>query len=28
VIYVTWRLIAERSARASAAAPVEPSPQV
>src|ERR1700691_3678210 len=28
VIYVTWRLIAERSARASATAPVEPSPQV
>jgi hypothetical protein len=28
VIYVTWRLIAERSARASATAPIEPSPQV
>ncbi len=28
VIYLTWRLIAERSARASAAAPAEPAPQV
>jgi NCS1 family nucleobase:cation symporter-1 len=28
VIYVTWRLIAERSARASVTAPAAPSPQV
>ena len=28
VIYVTWRLIAERSARASVPAPAEPAPQV
>ena len=27
VIYLTWRLIADRSARASVTAPAEPSPQ-
>jgi nucleobase:cation symporter-1, NCS1 family len=28
VIYLTWRLLADRSARASVAAPAEPSPRV
>ena len=28
VIYLTWRLIADRSARAAATAPAEPAPQL